>query len=765
MHSNKETINAETVVWNGSLDTNWYTNDTTNNEFQINNPKEFAGFASLVNEGITFSEKTVKLNNNILLNNDASNYLNWETIAPTNIWTPIIGFAGIFNGQGHTISGVYTNSTANNSLFGDNSGTIKNLGLIESFITGSGNGGGIVYINNGYVYNCYNSGVVSSIGFYNCGGIVGSNRNIIKNCYNTGKVSGKQNNGGIAGYNWGSIYNCYNIGTVSGSSNVYGSIAGKNINLIENNYWFYNSSTSEGIYKAIGDNSSQSINNESFKGTNLPFSARVNGVEYNTLLDVLNAGVAYYSINENLCEWVAEENEYPKYFTETAKQHNLNISVSNEGQAIISVTEIRDETLQFWVKENISLYGNNNDFIWILKQDYSSNSEIAINNVFEEINDTISVLVRIKDSDNRITQYYKVFSAEQYTSRLVNVISNGQSYSKNETIYLPKTNASIALTFSGAAPQSVITENGNYDTNNILFNDFEVLGLQIIEINIDGFNEFINVKIYDNSIDYAYITSLDIINENDAVFLNPIIETAGNGMDYTIKYTMNGNTNNSGEFNLTDEGYYYYSVKLIFQYNIVDIYTGYYKYGNPEKDINIPLNLSTTINNGVQIGLNEAFLNKEYKIIKWDSMGEYVIKDWSDTSNITFIPNRDGIYKFQYWERTIGSDCSFEQEIFITVNVGLLADNDAEIILPESITARQINEISVNNTNTKTNIMYKYVIRAKGFYSVVEFYSPSNSFVWIPNKKGYYTIEVRIISGTSYGYADTVIISEIINVN
>src|SRR5690606_5899253 len=107
------------VIWDGTVNTGWYTENTTASEYTLNNAAELAGLAQLVNSGITFSGKTIYLGTDIVLN-DTSNVQNWGTTGPANTWTPIgyylqsysyAAFMGTFDGQGHTVSGIYYNSS------------------------------------------------------------------------------------------------------------------------------------------------------------------------------------------------------------------------------------------------------------------------------------------------------------------------------------------------------------------------------------------------------------------------------------------------------------------------------------------------------------------------------------------------------------------------------------------------------------------------------------------------------------------------------
>ena len=150
-------------------------------------------------------------------------------------WTPIQGYAGIFDGGGKTITGLTINkSTMNVGLFASiaEGGTVKNLTLDDvNIITASSNVGAIAGENRGTIENCSVSGSVTSSRMYSdcVGGIVGQNNGTITGCTVEGSVKAKDADsvGGIAGWNYrGTITDCHSSATVEGLSRV-GGIAGK----------------------------------------------------------------------------------------------------------------------------------------------------------------------------------------------------------------------------------------------------------------------------------------------------------------------------------------------------------------------------------------------------------------------------------------------------------------------------------------------------------------------------------------------------------
>ena len=243
-------LQAQTI-WDGSSETSWY--NETSTEFKISTARQLAGLMELTNYyGTDFSGKTILLTADIVLN-DTSDWENWENSAPNNTWTRIGSdydsqFRGTFDGQGHTISGIYINSENNyQGFFGYNYGTIKNVGVKESYINSNSRVGGVCGLNSGSISNCYNSGTVH--GNTVIGGVCGENDyGRISNCYNSGTVSGNEYIGGVCGLNHYEISNCYNSGNVNGGGNI-GGVCGENPDGIISNC--YNTGTVSG-YDHIG---------------------------------------------------------------------------------------------------------------------------------------------------------------------------------------------------------------------------------------------------------------------------------------------------------------------------------------------------------------------------------------------------------------------------------------------------------------------------------------------------------------------------------
>lgn len=131
------TVTDNKNLWKGNFDTSWY--NTTATEFTLSTADQLAGFGKLVDEGNTFEGKTVKLGADIDLSGGYSlnpigcGYVNG--VANSN-GVEGRAFMGTFDGQGHTIYGLYQNGwdlglsycTLGGGLFASiANGTVKNL--------------------------------------------------------------------------------------------------------------------------------------------------------------------------------------------------------------------------------------------------------------------------------------------------------------------------------------------------------------------------------------------------------------------------------------------------------------------------------------------------------------------------------------------------------------------------------------------------------------------------------------------------------------
>ncbi len=230
---------------------------------------------------------------------DASDTLNWyggEGFSPIGNWSVL--FTGSYDGQGHTISNLNINNTSADypiGLFGfPQDAVIKNIGLIDCLIYGSGDVGGLVGFSMGTtISNCYSTGSVSGTQNY-IGGLVGEiYGSTISNCYSSGSVSGGAYIGGLIGYNSGSpmsncnsgyskvtgtrdgiggligynedspVSNCYSFGEVFGNSDVGGLVGGNysSSNISDCNSFSMVHGLNYNVGGLVGNNDTSSITN------------------------------------------------------------------------------------------------------------------------------------------------------------------------------------------------------------------------------------------------------------------------------------------------------------------------------------------------------------------------------------------------------------------------------------------------------------------------------------------------------------------------
>ena len=137
-------------------------------------------------------------------------------------WPP--GYSGIFNGQGHRITGLNF-SAATTELFGllNVRGVIKNLQLIDVNLYGSsGHAAGIVEENNGQIIACSVTGKISAYG--RTSSIADLNYGSITACWFNGTLE-EYESGAIVRHNYAYITSCYWGGNAG--QGVFSNLGGK----------------------------------------------------------------------------------------------------------------------------------------------------------------------------------------------------------------------------------------------------------------------------------------------------------------------------------------------------------------------------------------------------------------------------------------------------------------------------------------------------------------------------------------------------------
>ena len=202
--------------WDGSADTSWYTSAPDASAYHISTAEQLAGLAQLVNAdpGTTnFAGKTFYLDNDLDLS--GHEWISIGTVLGGDY--PEYSFCGVFDGQGHVISNLYSHESyiegadeshnlLRNALFGSvYNGEVKNLGVADAEIwidpkddSAAGKGILVDWMGKSKITNCWTSGSIYSgtKTEKNIGGIVGITMQgcTISGCYSTATLTGNFTN-------------------------------------------------------------------------------------------------------------------------------------------------------------------------------------------------------------------------------------------------------------------------------------------------------------------------------------------------------------------------------------------------------------------------------------------------------------------------------------------------------------------------------------------------------------------------------------------
>ncbi|MFR6496974.1 MAG: hypothetical protein ACLUOF_11780, partial [Ruminococcus sp.] len=212
-YTNDEDSTSEIHAWddNGFCkndDTHYQPATNNTGTYEISNAGQLYWFASEVNGGNCVNAiltKDIVVNKGDVAGCEGTNTEGWRE------WTPISYYfdqsMGDFDGKGHTISGLYYNDKNKDAGLFARAGYIRisNVGVINSYIKGKENAGGITAKNDSYgsIRNCYSICTVSGYDDNaKVGGICGSSSYEIENCYSV-------SNGGVCSATSATIGNCY----------------------------------------------------------------------------------------------------------------------------------------------------------------------------------------------------------------------------------------------------------------------------------------------------------------------------------------------------------------------------------------------------------------------------------------------------------------------------------------------------------------------------------------------------------------------------
>ena len=231
----------------GPIEITAYEENKTATEFVVKNVEQLYKFAEL-SSTYTFEGQKINLDKNLTVNQKITNN--------ARVWTPIgtseKPFKGTFDGQGHTISGLYYNSENGTSigLFGCTAAccTIKDFEMRNCYFKGKSHIGSVVGQGGGTITDIYsNATITCSVEF--AGGMIGyvdaaisnsqTEKNLISNCQFDGAIHNTRQavadskgaeTGGMVGRVYGTdltIQHCLNSGNIDSQiSSSYARIGG-----------------------------------------------------------------------------------------------------------------------------------------------------------------------------------------------------------------------------------------------------------------------------------------------------------------------------------------------------------------------------------------------------------------------------------------------------------------------------------------------------------------------------------------------------------
>lgn len=272
------TLEVQTA-WDGETYTEPQKNES--GAYLIGSPDELMWFdkhAKMTDSAVLTADITINEDVNV----DVSGLYKWTPIGWYKDYSSSAKYTGTFDGDEHTISGLYVSMTGSGytsnyvGLFGyvGTDSKISNLTITDSKIEASGsnrgNNVGAIAGNAYDIENCHVTDSVTVTGSNYVGGVAGSVDNSITassnagtvtatanraggvtgrvqsnkttamtECYNSGSVKGASFVGGLVGdlYNGGTISDCYNTGTITATTGVAGGLTGNfRSGVIKNTY-------------------------------------------------------------------------------------------------------------------------------------------------------------------------------------------------------------------------------------------------------------------------------------------------------------------------------------------------------------------------------------------------------------------------------------------------------------------------------------------------------------------------------------------------
>lgn len=198
--------------------------------YQINNENQLYWYAGLVSgwASVCYGDTVKNASAKAILMADIEMNGGSVTSESTDVrkWSPIMNFSGSFDGNGHTISGLYATQTYYSGFFYsiNEGGSVSDLQIKDSYVYTTKYGGGIAAYNYGTITGCSFEGTIATSSG-DVGGIAGINEGTITNCWFRGTITGEDSSciGGLTGcMKSGTLSSCYAYAVMTASENAEG---------------------------------------------------------------------------------------------------------------------------------------------------------------------------------------------------------------------------------------------------------------------------------------------------------------------------------------------------------------------------------------------------------------------------------------------------------------------------------------------------------------------------------------------------------------
>lgn len=382
---------------------NWYKESASSLTVSAN--KDLGSLIKALKEGKTFEGKTVVLEKDI----DMSAYL-WAVSE-----TP---FKGIFNGNGHVISGLQNGAESSPHAF---------LGLVEG----------------GEVNQVSVSG--SFIGEKNVGGIAGilsGNGKIVNSAY-TGLLSSTADTvrlGGIVGINDGSIVsNCYFSGSMAlTAGTVVGNIAGSSTGEISASYFLPNEQAAAGIGENTGTTTDVEMKSpEVFASGELSWLLNQYNDSYSGIWST-NGVIPVYASEENRSVYKIKYTEsdkgtiqglvYVKAGSEVVLTSKPAIGYDCAGFSVTGAEVMVDNNTFVMPDADIEITANFIDFNGPIVKDATEVISSGFTANWESVADALDYLLTVTTATGTVVESYNAIPVGNVTSYVVTNLLPGTEY-------------------------------------------------------------------------------------------------------------------------------------------------------------------------------------------------------------------------------------------------------------------------------------------------------------------------------------------------